>query len=329
MLVIAAAVCGIKLVRSFNNSNKDLVEDLEVAAPTYDPSGQVSADNFRNNILVIVADDNRSESQLMFVLNVDSTTNSLNFLFLPSEMKFNIASGRTVGTFGSMYYAFSSGGAMNCASTVASFFDIDINYYLRLTTDDAAKLIGSFSSADVAGSRGVLFDIPVDVYYRDYDNGVIIDYKKGQTYLSGEDAVKFLSFYRTEDNNYSKELLYYYDGTDSKRLYVVQKFIEAFISQKFLQPTTDFYLRSFAELVQPFVQTGDSNLTEAVLTRIGAVLSETSTQRIGYFIPLGDLTYNDRLYLSYNGFVRNMQLDENISPSTASDVLGSRFKTLF
>ena len=101
MLVIAAAVCGIKLVRSYNSSNKDLVEELEVSAPTYDPSGQVVADNFRNNILVIVADENRSESQLMFVLNVDSATNSLNFLFLPSELKFNIASGRTVGSFGS------------------------------------------------------------------------------------------------------------------------------------------------------------------------------------------------------------------------------------
>ncbi len=179
MLVIAAAVCGIRLVRSYNSSNKDLVEELEVAAPTYDPSGQVVADNFRNNILVIVADENRAESQLMFVLNVDSATNSLNFLFLPSEFKFNIAQGRTVGSFGSMFYAFSAGRAANCASTVASFFDIDINYYLRLTTDDAAKLIGSFSSADIDGSRGVLFDIPVDIYYRDYDAGVIIDYKKG------------------------------------------------------------------------------------------------------------------------------------------------------
>ncbi len=124
-------------------------------------------------------------------------------------------------------------------------------------------------------------------------------------------------------------MLYYYDGTDSKRLYVVQKFIEAFISQKFLAPTTDFYIRSFQELLQPFVQDGESNLNEAVLKRIGAILGETSTQRIGYFIPLGDLTYNDRLYLSYNNFIRNMQLDENISPSTAADVLGSRFKTLF
>lgn len=329
MLVIAAAVCGVKLVRSYNSSNKDLVEDLEVAAPTYDPSGQVQIDNFRNNILFIVADENRSESQLMFVLNVDSATNSLNFLFLPSEMKFNIASGRTVGTFGSMYYAFASGNAANCASTVASFFDIDVNYYLRLTTDEAAKLIGSFSSADIAGSRGVLFDIPVDVYYRDYDGGMIIDFKKGQQYLSGEDAVKFLSFYRTEDDNYSKDLLYYYDGTDSKRLFVVQKFVEAFISQKFLQPTTDFYIRSFQELMQPFIQNGESNLNDTVLKRIGAILSETSTQRIGYFIPLGDVTFNDRIYLSYNNFIRNMQLDENISPSTASDVLGSRFKTVF
>ena len=72
-----------------------------------------------------------------------------------------------------------------------------------------------------------------------------------------------------------------------------------------------------------------SNLNEAVLKRIGNVLGETSAQRIGYFIPLGDLTYNERLYLSYNNFIRNMQLDENISPSTASDVLGSRFKTVF
>lgn len=325
MLVLAAAVCGVRLVLSYDNFNKNLVNDLELDIPTYDPSGETVQSSFSNNILFICFDEENSETQLMFVMNVDSASKSLNFMFLPKEIKYNIAAGSMVGDFGSMYYGFSSSRGSSCASAVASFFDIDINYYFCISTEECAKLLGSFCSED----GGVIFDVPVDIYYRDYEKNINIDFKKGAQVLNGTGIVDFLRFYKTFDGSYTKELLEYYDGTDSKRMNIVARFIDTFITQKFFEPSTDFYIRSFTELVTPFLNKADTNVTRSVLDTVGQILATTNSQKIGYFLPLGDVSFNDKVYLEYNGYIRNLELDESISPSVAMDILSSRFKTLY
>ena len=141
--------------------------------------------------------------------------------------------------------------------------------------------------------------------------------------------MNYLRFYKTYDGVYTKALLDYYDGTDSKRMTIVARFIESFISQKFFEPSTDFYLRRFNDLVTPFLSKADTNLTEQVLTNISQVLSSSNTQRLGYFLPIGDVSYNGQVFVDYNGYIRNLELDESISPSIASDILTSKFKTVY
>ena len=325
MLVLAAAVCGVRLVLSYDNSNKSLVKELDVSVPTYDPSGETVQSGFQNNILFICYDEDINETQLMFIANVDSFTKSINFMMLPKEMKFNIASGSVVGDFDSMYYSFSSSKGSSCASAVASFFDIDVNYYFCISTEEMGKLLGSFCSED----GGIIFDVPVDVYYRDFDNNISIDYKRGSNIFKGTDAVNYLRFYKSFDGSYSKTLLEFYDGTDSKRMNIVARFIESFISQKFFNPSTDFYIRRFTDLVAPFLPKADTNLNEQTLSVIGQILGATNTQRLGYFLPIGEFSFNDKVYLEYNGYIRNLELDENIAPSVAGDILSSRFKTVY
>ncbi|MBO4327601.1 MAG: LCP family protein [Clostridia bacterium] len=325
MLVLAAAVCGVRLVRSYDNSNKDLIKDLDIEVPTYDPSGSSVQSGFKNNILFICYDPDISETQMMFIANVDSLAKSVDFLLLPKEMKFNIATGSLVGDFGSMYFGFSGSAGASCASAMASFFDIDINYYFCITTEEMGKLLGSFCSED----GGIVFDVPVDIYYRDFEKNIHIDVKRGSHIFTGNDAVNFLRFYKTYDGTYTKEMLQYYDGTDSKRMNIVARFIDAFITQKFFEPSTDFYIRRFPDLVTPFLSKADTNLNESVLGVIGQIMGASNSQKIGYFIPLGDVSFNDRMYLEYNGYIRNLELDENISPSVASDILSSRFKTVY
>ncbi len=325
MLMLAAAVCGVMLVRSYNASNKKLVEDLNVTVPTYDPSGEQIQNSFQNNILFIVYDEHDFQAQMMFILNVDSVSRTLNFMLLPRELKFNVSNANIVGSFGDMYGLFASSRGASCASAVASYFEIDVNYYFCITTDEMAKFINSFCTED----NGVIFDIPLDVYYRDFDRNISINYKRGTQYLKGEDAVNFLTFYKTSDGFYSVEMLNYYDGTDSKRMTIVARFIDAFISQKFFEASSDYYLRSFTELAAPYLKKCDTNVTENMLGIIAQILGVANSQKLGYFMPLGDMSFNDRIYLEYNGYVRNLVLDESISPSIASEIFESRFKTIY
>jgi len=322
MFLIAAAVCGFLLTRSYISANREFVEPLEVDANVYDPSGNTVISSFRDNILFVVSDPENSESDLMFVLNVDSTTDSLSFLMLPKEVKYSVAATSTVGTLGDMYYTYEASKGQNMASVISAFLDIDIKYYMCVDTETFAKILNALCSEDL----GVQLNIPVDMVYHNDEQGYSINFKKGTQNLKGINAVRYLQFYRTDDNVYTPELLNYYDGTDSKRLVMVQQFIEALISQKFLQPDSDFYLTNYTELLKPFLTSSETNVTEEILNETAKVLNKVSEQRINYYMLLGETEYNGRTYLIYNGYLRNLKLDEAISTCSAADIFGSQFK---
>ncbi len=325
MLVLAAAVCGVRLVLSYDKSNKKLVENLDVSVPTYDPSGEMIQTTFQNNILFICYDEDNSETQMMFVMNVDSVSRSLNFLLLPREIKFNVASAGIVGTFGEMYNLFSSSRGASCASAISAFFEFDINYYFCISTDEMGKFINSFCTED----NGVIVDVPIDISYRDYDKNININYRSGAQYMYGDDVVNFLSFYKTFDGSYTKEMLNFYDGTDAKRMDIVARFIEGFITQKFFEASTDTYLRNFTDLISPYLTKGDTNLSENILGIISQILSVANAQKLGFYMPLGDLSFNGRIFYEFNGYIRNLAFDESFSPSTAEEILTTRFKTTY
>lgn len=323
MFFVTASICGLLLVGVYDGVKGDKVEPLGVSDATYDPnSGTTSARVFRENVLVMVADSGKAMPEFSFVLNIDSSTGNMSYLFVPRNIKYGINQTGDVGMLGEYFGRYAWNTADRATSLLSSFLDVNIDYYFTISTENFAKMISTFSSED----QGIQLDIPVDITYKKDD--LEIDFKAGPQYLSGTDAAKFIQFYQTEDGVYSAAMLPYYDGTDVKRLAQVQKLVHAFMTQKFTEATTSVYRDSFDELLFPYFAKGNTNLTSSDLDAISSVVKNLKTSQLNYFMMKGDTVYNQKEYLEYNNTLRNLLLeDEALYTVKAEGILVSHFGT--
>lgn len=323
MFFIAAAVCGFLLVQSFEDAQGEQTEHLTVSAPTYDPNGNPSssAGVFRENILCMVGDSGKSTPDLMFVLNVDSVTGNVSYLFIPKDMKYARSQSNEIGTFGEYFGRYAWSNTNQATSLISSFLDIDVEYYFTLSTENFSKLLTTFSSED----QGIYLDIPVDLEYQ--SDSYSISFSKGKQYLSGEDVVQYIQFYQTKDGIYSSEMLPYYDGTDTKRIGQLQVLFDAIMRQKFTEAATSVYKDNFSELFFPYLGKGNTNLTGNHLDSIAQVIASLKTGNIHYFVMNGKTVYNGKVYLEYDNTMRNFLLEESVDTVKGTDVLASRFGT--
>ncbi len=322
MFFIASAVCGFLLVQSYDDMKGDHVEHLSVSAPTYDPNNDSSSEGvFRENILCMVGDSGKSTPELMFLLNVDSVSGNVSFLFIPREMKYAISQSNEVGTFDEYFGRYAWNNTTRATSLLSSFLDFDVEYYFTLSTENFSKLIQTFSSED----QGVYLDIPVDLEYK--KGNVDISFSQGKQYLNGDDIIKYIQFYQTVDGVYSAEMLPYYDGTDTKRIGQLQVFFDALLRQKFTEASTQLYKENFSELFFPYLGKANTNLTGEHLDSIANVMKSLKTDNLNYFVLNGKTVYNGKTYLEYNNTMRNFLLDASVSTVKGTDVLASKFGT--
>ncbi len=322
MFFLATAVCGFMLVQHYSDAQGDQVADLQVSAPTYDPNAESgTTDVFRENILCMIGDSGQGVPELMFLVNVDGVTGNVSYLFIPQNMKYAIAQSKEVGTFGEYFGRYAWNTADKATALLSSFLDVNVKYYFTMTTADFGKLISTFSSED----QGVEFEVPVDLEYA--SDALEISIPAGKQYLKGEDAASFIRFVQTTDGVYSAEMLPYYDGTDVKRIAQVQKFFDAFMTQKFTDATTDVYRENFSELLYPYFAKGNTNLTGTALDRIESVVAALRQDQIHYYMLNGKTLFNQKAYLEYNNTMQNLTVEASVSNVKAEDVLTSRFKT--
>lgn len=323
MFLLAAAVGGFLLSRNYQNVLGELQEDLTVDTPTYVPGGEIiTGESFHKNIFCMVRDDDNPESTLMFVINADSATNSLNFMFVPRELRYSESATQTIGYFGNLPSRYSSDITRQCASKLASFLEIQIDYYISMSTEMFGNLITTFSSED----QGVSFIIPSALNYQDDYSSIYI--AKGLQYLKGESAQQFIQFYRTVNNEYNADLAMYYDGTDYKRIDIIQDFFESFITQKFTAAPTDFYRKNFTDLFLPYLNPNksDTNMTDSVISALSGIFKDLKSANVNYYKLSGNWGYNGESYLQFNDYMKNLQLEEAVSTVRASDILSTHFR---
>ncbi|MBP3391510.1 MAG: LCP family protein [Clostridia bacterium] len=322
MFFLTASICGFLLVGVYDDAKGDKVERLDVSDATYDPSsGSTTTKVFRENILFMVADSGKATPAFSAVINVDSSSNQISFLFVPQNIKYGINQTNEVGAFGEYFGRYAWNTADRATSLLSSFLDVNIDYYFTISTENFAKMIATFSSED----QGILFDIPVDIAYN--KDGLEISFEAGSQYLTGPDVAKFIQFYQTEDGVYSAEMLPHYDGSDVKRLNQIQKLTHAFMTQKFTEASTNVYRDNFDELLYPYFAKSNTNLTSADLDLIASVIQNVRTNQLNYFMMNGDTVFNRKAYLEYNNTLRNLLLEDRLSTVKAEDVLISNFGT--
>ena len=294
VIFITLCVCGLVLADSYQKTAKTEERELSVSAPTYDPNGtgEDASQALKENILFIVGDQDGTETELMVLAHVDSENSSLHFLYIPKDLKYALNSDRSVGNMGNLLAK--TGSAASAADTVASFFEISVDYYVQMPCNTFAEFINAFDR----DSTGIDYTIPVDLKY--VSGKYHIDLKKDTKKLTGTEALQLIQFYRTENNEYSAALLAYYDGSDVKRIQAAQSFLSAFLSQKVIKTGDQAYAQTFTDIVLPFLEECETNLTETQIRKIGGIFSAINANAVKYYRFNGTEEYLGKYYLVYD-----------------------------
>lgn len=120
---------------------------------------------------------------------------------------------------------------------------LDIEYYVLVRTEALIKLV------DAIG--GVEFDVPIDMYYTDKTQDLVIDLKAGTQTINGEKAEQLLRFRHNNDGtSYPIE----YGDNDFGRMRTQRDFIMATLKQT-LKPGNIFKIGQILEIANENVET--------------------------------------------------------------------------
>ncbi len=294
VIFVTLSVCGIVLANSYQKMAKTEERNLTAAAPTFNPADPENGNsgNLKENILFLIGDKDGTETELLLLANVDSENASIHFLYIPKDLKYAISSDSSVGNMGSLLAK--KNAASSVADIIASFFEISVNYYVQMPCEVFAEFVNAFDR----DSSGIDYTIPVDLKY--VSGKYSIDLKKDTNKLGGREAMQLIQFYRTENNEYSAELMAYYDGSDVRRIQTAQSLLHAFLSQKVIKTGDESYAQTFTDTALPFLAKCDTNVTEAILKQIGEIFSKTNANGIKYYRFNGTEQYLEKYYLVYN-----------------------------
>ncbi len=319
VIFLTVSISGIVLANQYRKMAHEEEHSLEVSAPTYDPSNPPDGkqqESFNGNILFIIGDSDGTETELLVIMHADTETPSLNFMYVPKDMQFATSADRTVDIMGNLLAL--KGTPDSCTSIIASYFDMNIDYYVHLSSVSFVDLINTLD----ADGTGIQYTIPIDMKYS--VGKYAIDLKKDTKSLRGAEALSFIQFYRTEDDEYPAEMLSFYDGSDIKRIEASQKLLSAFLSQKVIKTGDKSYEETFVSKMLPFLEKCETNINEDVIRSLAAVFTGMSAENVRYYRFAGREQYLEKYYIIYNNMCRNLISDSDFD---SDSIIMSDFKS--
>lgn len=173
----------------------------------------------QRNIVVFGTDESGLRSDVIMIFSVDPKKDRLSLMSIPRDTKIKIN-----GSSKKINSALTVGEESLAIQKVKELTGLSIHDYLTV----------NFTAVETAIDElgGIQFDVPCNMYYRDPDQDLYINIKKGPQLLNGEDSVKVLRFRQ-------------YPMGDLQRNEVQQDFFRAAFEQKFsakyLKKVPDLY----------------------------------------------------------------------------------------
>lgn len=160
----------------------------------------------QRNVVVFGTDESGLRSDVIMVFSVDPKNDRLSLMSIPRDTKVTLN-----GSSKKINAALTLGEETLAIETVKKLTGIPIHDYLTVNFKAVETVIDELG--------GIEFDVPCNMYYRDPDQDLYINIKKGPQLLNGEDSVKVLRFRQ-------------YPMGDLQRNQVQQDFFRAAFQQK-------------------------------------------------------------------------------------------------
>ncbi|MDQ2085803.1 LCP family protein [Herbivorax sp. ANBcel31] len=219
------------------------------------------------NVLLLGGEQSGGLTDTMMVVNFNPKTAQINVLSIPRDAQIRL-NNRTA----KINEIYQNGGGEFATERLSEILQTDIDYYIHVGLPAFREII------DVLG--GVVYDVPVDMYYRDPLQNLTINIQAGeQQHFDGEKAEKFMRF-RQYRGGRSNE---YYDGSDLKRIEAQQSFIEELIRQK----ANMYYITRINELLDVIFNRVETNLSMSEVLKMTINADEISAQNANFFVLPG------------------------------------------
>ena len=330
VIFFTIAICGFVLAKNYYEISKKDNVVLESDGTVFDPNAKdnLALEDFNENILLVVGDKDGQAAELTMLVNVNTITKELSFLYFPREFKYATLADRQVDTMGVIC---NNKSISEAADVIASQYEITVDNYIYMPTGVFSEFIDTFAvdpnlpinpnpTADPNNpeaeiiKNGVEYSIYVDLKY--VAGKYNIDLNRFTKVFTGKEALQLIQFYRTQNNEYSTEMLKYYDGTDEKRIIAAQSFLQAFINQKLVKTGSETFTDEFAAKAFPLLAKCETNMTEVNMKQVGSLFTKITPENIRYFKFNGDDLYLDKHYIVYNETINDLQTNSMLDGAT-------------
>lgn len=130
----------------------------------------------------------------LILVHVNGTTRTIQCCSLPCNLRTSVGGG-----YASINTLYANYGIDTLLSTVCSLTGVDVDYYALADLSGFAAVIDSIG--------GLVYNVPVDMYYIDESQSLEIDLKRGEINLDGENALKMLRYTSYSNGNSSRMAL--------------------------------------------------------------------------------------------------------------------------
>lgn len=257
------------------------------------------------NFLIMVGDKTGANTDTMMVVNYHPSDSSVNILSIPRDTKVDIK-GMSIPKINGVYAM--KNGATLLLDTLYDMLGIKIKYYAHLDIKTFRQVIDELG--------GVKYNVPVRMYYYDPVQNLKIDLQKGMQVLDGEKAEQFLRFRKQPDGvPYSKEMLQYYDGSDTKRIEAQQSFLKELIRQK----VTLSNLPRLNNVVKIIFDNLDTNIPiEEVLNLLTNIGKFNSSKLKMFTLPTKSTSIHGLSYVIYDKEATRKLIEESFKGGNGS-----------
>jgi len=197
------------------------------------------------NVLFLVGDKWEENTDTIILANFNTGSGKLSLISIPRDTKVDIE-GMTIPKINAVYAR--SDGKNEILKCVSDLLEIEVKYYAYFNLSTFREIIDMLGGVDI--------NIPADLHYDDPVQNLHIHFNKGLQHLDGNRSELYLRFRKPNNDEFSDELLKYYDGSDIKRIEAQKNFITELIKQK----AKLFYFAKLSEIINTIYNNLQTNI---------------------------------------------------------------------
>ncbi|HHX18535.1 MAG TPA: LCP family protein [Clostridium sp.] len=214
------------------------------------------------NVFVCGGEQSGNLTDTMMVVNFNPKTAQINVLSIPRDTQIRI-NNRTA----KINELYQNGGGAFAVEKLSEILQTDIEYYVHVGIPAFRETI------DVLG--GVVYDVPVDMYYRDPLQNLTINIQAGRQHFDGKKAEEFMRFRQYSDGRANE----YYDGSDLKRIKAQQNLVKELIRQK----ANLYYITRINEILDVVFNRVETNLSISEVLKMSMNIDKINAENINFF----------------------------------------------